>query len=81
MPDLGTLTFTIPYWVDGSYSGTTGVSQNYLYDYEYTPTTGYTQNVTSLYNNGIVETITGFTYLGIGGSRLSELLINKYKCF
>jgi hypothetical protein len=34
-----------------------GITQNYLNDYEYTPTTGYTS----------------FTYLGIGGSKLSEL--------
>ena len=72
MPDLGTLTFTIPYWVDGSYSGTTGVSQNYLYDYD----SGYYSGTT----NGIKPTYpytgyttTGFTYLGIGGSKLSEL--------
>ena len=70
MPDLGTLTFTIPYWVDGSYSGTTGVSQNYLYDYD----SGYYSGTT----NGIKPTYpytgyTTFSYIGIGTSRLSEL--------
>ena len=70
MPDLGTLTFTIPYWVDGLYSGTTGVSQNYLYDYD----SGYYSGTT----NGIKPTYpytgyTTFSYIGIGTSRLSEL--------
>jgi hypothetical protein len=70
MPDLGTLTFTIPYWVDGSYSGTTGVSQNYLHDYD----SGYYSGTT----NGIKPTYpytgyTTFSYIGIGTSRLSEL--------
>jgi hypothetical protein len=71
---FGTLTgFTIPYTNISSDTLTPNSGSDYLNDYEYNPATGYSQNVTSLYNNGIVETITGFTYLGIGGSRLSEL--------
>jgi hypothetical protein len=73
MSDLfGSMSFYVPsYPKDGEVQS--GITQNYLNDYEYTPTTGYTQNVTSIYNNENKVTITGFTYLGIGGSRLSEL--------
>lgn len=42
-----------------SYSNLTGQTQNYLNDLDYTNNTGYTT--------------TGFTYLGIGGSRINEL--------
>jgi hypothetical protein len=91
MPDLGTLTFTIPayYLGDGTYSGSTTISQNYLYDYDsgyYSGTTnginptyshtGYTNtsaHVHTGYTNGQYFSYTGFSYVGIGSSRLSEL--------
>jgi hypothetical protein len=91
MPDLGTLTFTIPayYLGDGTYSGSTTISQNYLYDYDsgyYSGTTnginptyshtGYTNtsaHVHTGHTNGQYFSYTGFSYVGIGSSRLSEL--------
>jgi hypothetical protein len=57
---FGTLTgFTIPYTNISSDTLTPNSGSDYLNDYEYNPATGYTT--------------TGFTYLGIGGSKLSEL--------
>ena len=62
MPDLGTLTFTIPSYLleDGTSTPATTVNQNYLNNLDYVANTG----VTSGY--------TGMTYYAIGGSRIEE---------
>ena len=62
MPELGTLTFTIPSYLleDETSTSATTVSQNYLNNFDYVATTG----VTSGY--------TGMTYYAIGGSRIQE---------
>ena len=66
MEDLGTLTFTIP--ID--YSGNTKtINQPYLNTYEYS-------------TSGFTATSTGYTFVAIGTSRLSELKqygSNNYK--
>jgi len=86
MPDLGTLTFTIPayYLGDGTYSGSTTISQKYTNSYDsgyYTGTTNGTNRSLYTYSTGntIGTTYTGattgvtFSYIGIGSSRLTEL--------
>lgn len=70
---FGTYTYTgnsLPYYniTPTEYYLESGRTQNYLNDYEYNPTTGYTKDE---FNN-VFGTYTGFTYLGIGGSRLEE---------
>ena len=72
MPDLGTLTFTIPayYLGDGTYSGSTTISQNYLYDYDSGYYSGTTNGINPTYSH---TGYTTFSYIGIGTSRLSEL--------
>ena len=84
MPDLGTLTFTIPayYLGDGTYSGSTTISQKYTNSYDsgyYTGTTNGTNRSLFQTGNTIGSVYTGdttgvtFTYIGIGSSRLTEL--------
>jgi len=70
---IGTYTYTgtnLPYYNTEpiEYYLQSGRTQDYLNDLEYNPPTGYTNNV---YNN-VFGNYTGFTYLGIGGSRLEE---------
>jgi hypothetical protein len=69
---LGTFTYTgtsLPYYnIPDEYYLESGRTQNYLNDVEYNPPTGYTQDV---FNNAY-GSYTGFTYLGIGGSRIEE---------
>ncbi len=69
---LGTFIYTgtnLPYYnLPSEYYLESGRTQNYLNDLEYNPPTGYTNNV---YNN-VFGNYTGFTYLGIGGSRIEE---------
>jgi hypothetical protein len=62
MPELGTLTFTIPSYVleDGITTSATSVSQNYENNLDYTKITGVTTGYT------------GMTYYAIGGSRIGE---------
>jgi hypothetical protein len=69
--DLGTLTFTIPYYLDQS-GNTETIDQEYINfydsgDYRYgITTTGQTSTYTGYTGN------TTFSYLGIGSSRISE---------
>jgi hypothetical protein len=70
---IGTFIYTgtsLPYYNTSptEYYLESGRTQNYLNDFEYNPSTGYTNNA---YNN-VFGNYTGFTYLGIGGSRLEE---------
>ena len=74
MPDLGTLTFTIPYWVDGSYSGTTGVSQNYLYDYD----SGYYSGTTFVQFANYGMTKMGNIVYGSSGSIVTAIGAPRY---
>jgi hypothetical protein len=59
---LGSITFTIPYT-------SSEITQTYLNDYEYT-NTGFTNGYP---NSGFTATSTGYTFIAIGTSRLSEL--------
>ena len=59
---LGSITFTIPYT-------SSEITQTYLNDYDYT-NTGFTNGYP---NSGFTATSTGYTFIAIGTSRLSEL--------
>lgn len=67
---FGTLTgFTLPYTDISSDTLLPNLGQDYLNDYEY-KNTGFTNGYP---NSGFTATSTGFTFIAIGTSRLSEL--------
>ena len=79
MPDLGTLTFTIPayYLGDGTYSGATTISQNYLYDYDSGYYSGTTNGINPTYSHTGYTTFS-YTQTLTSGSMSDGVLYTGY---